>query len=100
MEEGCQEAELWERDNCLYCFRLFVLCICMLCHGGCVLEILSVVTGLCVLSNCGHSFLYHVEQHLRQLWVFIEIDKVWQVVVHLKCNSCFLVEAKRKSVKH
>jgi hypothetical protein len=46
MEEGCQEAELWERDNCLYCFRLFVLCICMLCHGGCVLEILSVVTGL------------------------------------------------------
>lgn len=25
-----QEAELWERDNGLYYFRLFVLCICVL----------------------------------------------------------------------
>lgn len=52
------------------------------------------------LADCSCSFFYHVQQHLWQLRVLIEIDKVWQTVVHLKCNSCFLGVGRKINLNH
>lgn len=58
---------------------------------------LDVVAGAwATLANGRHSLFYHVEQPLRQLRVFTEIHKMWQVVVRLKCDACFLVEVRKR----
>lgn len=52
---------------------------------------LDVMSGVgLILPHCGRPFLDHVQQHLGELGILIEIDKIWQVIVHLKRDSCFL----------
>lgn len=60
---------------------------------------LDVMAGAGVALPDGAGPLFdHVQQHLRQLRVFGEVDQVWQTVVHLKCNSCFLEARKKPTV--
>ena len=41
------------------------------------------------------TFLENVEQHLGELWVLVEINKVRETIVHLQCSK-LLQERKRR----
>lgn len=58
-------------------------------EGSCQLDVMG---GLRLeLAHCGLTLLDHVEKHLRQLRILVQVHQVGQTVVHFKRHSCFLM---------
>lgn len=43
------------------------------------------------LAYCGSALLDHVEKHLGQLRVLVQVHQVGETVVHFERNACFLI---------
>lgn len=57
---------------------------------------LDVVAGAAPeLAHGGPALSDHVQEHLRQLRIFVQVDQVGKTVVHFEGHPCFLKTAKR-----
>lgn len=64
-------------------------------EGSCQLDIVPRLR--LELAHCGSTLFDHVEKHLRQLRILVQIHQVRKTIVHFECHTCFL-KTKRKYI--
>lgn len=50
------------------------------------------------LAHGGSALLDHVQKHLGQLRILVQIDQVRKTIVHFESHPCFLKSRKKPSV--
>lgn len=57
-------------------------------EGSCQLDVVVRIT--LELADCCSTLFDHVEKHLRQLRVLIQVHQVRKTIVHFECHTYFL----------
>lgn len=62
-------------------------------EGPCQLDVMA---GLRLeLAHCGLTLFDHVEKHLRQLRILIQVHQVRKTIVHFERHTCFLTTQRK-----
>lgn len=60
---------------------------------------LDVMAGVALqLAHSCPALFDHVQKHLRQLRILVQVDQVRKTVVHFECHPCFLNIRKQQSL--
>lgn len=57
-------------------------------ESSCQLDIMAGVTP--ELAHSGSALFDHVQKHLRQLWILVQVDQVRKTIVYFEGHPCFL----------